>query len=95
MPKKIFLNGLEDTFYLLLSEKLRSLGGKIVDSNSNSDISVGMGINSTGSVRIIPANQDFETHLTHERTLIEAAGTTEAFREGVAAFLEKRSPNFD
>ena len=61
MPKKIFLNGLEDTFYLLLSEKLRSLGGKIVDSNSNSDISVGMGINSTGSVRIIPANQDFET----------------------------------
>tara|TARA_B100001564_G_scaffold41727_1_gene30019 strand:- start:6347 stop:7129 length:783 start_codon:yes stop_codon:yes gene_type:complete len=39
--------------------------------------------------------QDFETHLKHERTLIEAAGTTEAFKEGVSAFLEKRKPNFD
>ena len=38
---------------------------------------------------------DFETHLKHERTLIEAAGTTEAFKEGVSAFLEKRKPNFD
>lgn len=60
MPKKIFLNGLEDTFYSHLSEKLLSLGGLIVDSESNYDISVGIGINSTGSVRIIPANQDFE-----------------------------------
>ena len=39
--------------------------------------------------------QDFETHLKHERTLIEAAGTTEAFKEGVSAFLEKRKPEFD
>lgn len=39
--------------------------------------------------------QDFETHLKHERTLIEAAGTTEAFKEGVSAFLAKRKPNFD
>ena len=60
MPKKIFLNGLEDTFYSHLSEKLLSLGGLIVDSESNYDISVGIGINSTGSVRIIPANQDYE-----------------------------------
>tara|TARA_B100000287_G_scaffold421967_1_gene463337 strand:- start:310 stop:1092 length:783 start_codon:yes stop_codon:yes gene_type:complete len=43
----------------------------------------------------VQTNQDFETHLKHERTLIEAAGTTEAFKEGVAAFLEKRRPNFD
>ncbi|MAK40828.1 MAG: hypothetical protein CL993_03770 [Euryarchaeota archaeon] len=60
MPRRIFLNGLEDTFYTYLSEKLLSLGAKIVDSKSNSDISVGIGINSIGSVRIIPANQDFE-----------------------------------
>tara|TARA_B100001559_G_scaffold143329_1_gene120311 strand:+ start:841 stop:1623 length:783 start_codon:yes stop_codon:yes gene_type:complete len=39
--------------------------------------------------------QDFETHLKHERTLIEAAGTTEAFKEGVSAFLEKRKPEFN
>ncbi len=37
---------------------------------------------------------DFETHLTHERTLIEAAGTTGEFAEGVRAFLEKRKPDF-
>ena len=42
----------------------------------------------------IQSVHDFETHLKHERTLIEAAGTTEAFREGVAAFIEKRKPNF-
>ncbi len=41
------------------------------------------------------ADNDFETHLNHERTLIEAAGTTSAFKEGVKAFLEKRRPNFD
>ena len=43
----------------------------------------------------VQTNQDFETHLKHERTLIEAAGTTEAFKEGVTAFLEKRRPKFD
>tara|TARA_B110000495_G_scaffold142027_1_gene125000 strand:+ start:299 stop:1063 length:765 start_codon:yes stop_codon:yes gene_type:complete len=37
---------------------------------------------------------DFETHLNHERTLIEAAGITPEFAEGVAAFLSKRKPNF-
>ncbi|MCH1462124.1 MAG: enoyl-CoA hydratase/isomerase family protein [Candidatus Poseidonia sp.] len=43
----------------------------------------------------VQTDNDFSTHLDHERTLIEAAGTTEAFREGVAAFLEKRRPSFD
>lgn len=43
----------------------------------------------------VQADNDFGTHLDHERTLIEAAGTTEAFKEGVAAFLGKRRPSFD
>jgi len=43
----------------------------------------------------VQTDNDFSTHLDHERTLIEAAGTTEAFKEGVAAFLEKRTPKFD
>ena len=43
----------------------------------------------------VQTHHDFETHLKHERTLIEAAGTTEAFKEGVSAFVEKRKPNFD
>lgn len=43
----------------------------------------------------VQTDNDFSTHLDHERTLIEAAGTTEAFKEGVAAFLEKRHPSFD
>ena len=43
----------------------------------------------------VQTNHDFSTHLDHERTLIEAAGTTEAFKEGVKAFLEKRDPNFE
>lgn len=43
----------------------------------------------------VQTDNDFSTHLDHERTLIEAAGTTDAFREGVAAFLEKRPPSFD
>ena len=30
---------------------------------------------------------DFETHLKHEQTLIEAAGTTPEFKEGVSKFL--------
>ena len=43
----------------------------------------------------VQTDNDFSSHLDHERTLIEAAGTTEAFREGVAAFLEKRQPSFE
>ena len=43
----------------------------------------------------VQTDNDFATHLDHERTLIEAAGTTEAFKEGVAAFLDKRRPSFD
>ena len=43
----------------------------------------------------VQTDNAFSTHLDHERTLIEAAGTTEAFKEGVAAFLEKRSPSFE
>ncbi|MCH2648569.1 MAG: enoyl-CoA hydratase/isomerase family protein [Candidatus Poseidoniaceae archaeon] len=43
----------------------------------------------------VQTHHDFETHLKHERNPIKAAGTTDAFKEGVAAFLEKRKPNFD
>ena len=43
----------------------------------------------------VQTDNDFSNHLDHERTLIEAAGTTEAFKEGVSAFLEKRSPRFE
>ena len=43
----------------------------------------------------VQADNDFGTHLDHERTLIEAAGTTSAFKEGVDAFLNKRPPVFD
>jgi 2-(1,2-epoxy-1,2-dihydrophenyl)acetyl-CoA isomerase len=42
----------------------------------------------------VQSENEFSTHLDHERTLIEAAGTTDAFREGVTAFLEKRRPQF-
>lgn len=38
---------------------------------------------------------DFKKHLDHERTLIEASGITDGFKEGVTAFLEKRKPNFE
>ena len=40
----------------------------------------------------VEADNDLATHLDHERTLIEAAGTTAAFQEGVAAFLARRRP---
>ena len=43
----------------------------------------------------IQSVQDLETHLDHERLLIKAAGTTDDFAEGVAAFLEKRNPEFN
>lgn len=43
----------------------------------------------------VQTDNDFATHLDHERTLIEAAGTTSAFKEGVDAFLHKRTPKFD
>ena len=43
----------------------------------------------------VQTDNDFKTHLDHERTLIEAAGTTSAFKEGVKAFLEKRDPHFE
>lgn len=42
----------------------------------------------------VQSQNDFETHLKHERTLIEAAGTTAEFKEGVTAFLDKRKPQF-
>ncbi len=35
---------------------------------------------------------DFETHLKHERTLIEAAGLTDEFKQGVEKFLARRNP---
>lgn len=38
---------------------------------------------------------DFKKHLDHERTLIEASGLTDGFKEGVNAFLDKRKPNFE
>jgi 2-(1,2-epoxy-1,2-dihydrophenyl)acetyl-CoA isomerase len=37
----------------------------------------------------VQSQNDFETHLKHEQTLIEAAGTTPEFKEGVASFLGK------
>ena len=43
----------------------------------------------------VQSTNDFETHLKHERTLIEASGQTAAFKEGVSAFLEKREAKFD
>jgi len=35
---------------------------------------------------------DFETHMKHERTLIEAAGLTDEFKQGVEKFLARRNP---
>jgi enoyl-CoA hydratase/carnithine racemase len=38
----------------------------------------------------VQSQNDFETHLKHEQTLIEAAGTTSEFKEGVINFLKQR-----
>ena len=35
----------------------------------------------------VQSQNDFETHLKHEQTLIEAAGTTSEFKKGVSKFL--------
>jgi 2-(1,2-epoxy-1,2-dihydrophenyl)acetyl-CoA isomerase len=35
----------------------------------------------------VQSQNDFETHLKHEQTLIEAAGTTPEFKEGVSKFV--------
>ena len=43
----------------------------------------------------VQSSQELEVHLNHERLLIEAAGTTADFREGVDAFLNKRPANFE
>lgn len=48
----------------------------------------------TKHLLLVQNENDFETHLKHERTLIEAAGITKDFKEGVDAFLEKRQPDF-
>ena len=42
----------------------------------------------------VQGTQDLESHLSHERLLIEAAGITQDFAEGVDAFLNKREPDF-
>ncbi len=34
---------------------------------------------------------DFETHMKHERTLIEAAGLTDEFKQGVEKFIKRRT----
>lgn len=76
----------------------------LVDSESLLETAIGMATmwsswgqhtkEATKHLLHVQSDNEFSTHLDHERTLIEAAGTTEAFREGVAAFLEKRRPEF-
>ncbi len=56
------------------------------------------GRHSRGSTkRLLEAqhHSDLQTQLELERGLIAAAGGTADFREGVAAFTQKRPPNFD
>ncbi len=45
---------------------------------------------STKHLLHVTHDHDLETHLAHERTLIEAAATTPAFEAGVASFLARR-----
>jgi 2-(1,2-epoxy-1,2-dihydrophenyl)acetyl-CoA isomerase len=40
------------------------------------------------------ANNSFEEQVLVERDLQRLAGRTEDYREGVAAFMEKRTPEF-
>jgi 2-(1,2-epoxy-1,2-dihydrophenyl)acetyl-CoA isomerase len=40
------------------------------------------------------STNDFETHLDVEKEMIRACGHSADFREGVAAFIEKRAPRF-
>ena len=41
------------------------------------------------------ADTDFDTALANERKWQKEAGNTPDFKEGVAAFLEKRAPRFN
>ena len=46
-------------------------------------------IESTKHLLHVQNENDFDTHLKHEQTLIEAAGLTQEFKEGVKKFLTK------
>jgi 2-(1,2-epoxy-1,2-dihydrophenyl)acetyl-CoA isomerase len=39
-------------------------------------------------------NETLETHMENEAYEIAVSGKTEDFREGVAAFMQKRAPTF-
>ncbi len=89
------------------AEQANEMGAidSLVDQESLVDSAVALAINwsqwgdhtkeATKHLLDVQSVQDFETHLKHERTLIEAAGTTKAFKEGVTAFIEKRRPKFN
>jgi 2-(1,2-epoxy-1,2-dihydrophenyl)acetyl-CoA isomerase len=40
------------------------------------------------------STNDFETHLDLEKEMMRACGNSADYREGVAAFMEKRAPHF-
>jgi 2-(1,2-epoxy-1,2-dihydrophenyl)acetyl-CoA isomerase len=40
------------------------------------------------------STNDFETQLNLEKDMMRACGNSDDYREGVAAFMEKRQPNF-